>query len=176
MEAYRVEIFVTPFDCIFYISKHHHHHQRKIADTFIEKELEYILIDEKHLVGNLLCVYAKASLEPYIKGIRGAVTPVGVMGMMGNKGAVILRMTVHNTSLCFVCSHLSANRDNVVGRNNDFKNINDKTLLYPCLNLSKSTSIAGIYKYTYIYIRICIYIYVCIYVKNFIVSLFNKSH
>jgi hypothetical protein len=51
--------------------------QRKISETFVEKGLEYVLIDEKHLVGNLLCVYAKAALVPFIKGIRGAVTPVG---------------------------------------------------------------------------------------------------
>eukprot|EP00596_Hydrurales_sp_CCMP1899_P000717 CAMPEP_0119046722 /NCGR_PEP_ID=MMETSP1177-20130426/48508_1 /TAXON_ID=2985 /ORGANISM="Ochromonas sp, Strain CCMP1899" /LENGTH=540 /DNA_ID=CAMNT_0007020297 /DNA_START=42 /DNA_END=1665 /DNA_ORIENTATION=+ len=117
--------------------------QKKISETFIEKELEYVLIDEKHLVGNLLCVYVKAALAPFIKGVRGAVTPVGIMGVMGNKGAVVVRMTIHNTSICFVCSHLSANRDNIVGRNNDFKNINEKTLLYPSMaSLIKATSIA----------------------------------
>ena len=107
--------------------------QRKISETFTENKLRYVLIDERHLVGNLLCVYAKSDLVPFIRGVRGATTPIGIMGVMGNKGAVILRLRIHNTTICFVCSHLSANRENVTARNNDVRNINEKTSLYPSL-------------------------------------------
>jgi phosphatidylinositol-bisphosphatase len=42
---------------------------------------------------------------------------------MGNKGGVAIRLSLYDSSVCFVCSHLAAHRENVVGRNSDFKNI-----------------------------------------------------
>lgn len=44
----------------------------------------------------------------------------------GNKGAVAARMKIHDSTVCFVCSHLAAHRDNVAGRNSDFHNIVSK--------------------------------------------------
>ena len=108
--------------------------QCKIKETFLSRGLQYSLIEERHLVGNLICVFAKADLIPFIRGIRGATTPVGIMGVMGNKGAVVIRFRIYNTAVCLVCSHLSANRDNVLGRNNDVRSINEKTILYPSLS------------------------------------------
>ena len=112
--------------------------QRKICETFVQNDLKYVLVDEKHLVGNLLCVYAKAELIPFIRGVRGATTPIGIMGVMGNKGAVVVRFRIHNTTVCVVCSHLSANRENTLGRNADVRNINEKTALYPSVSTSSS--------------------------------------
>ena len=108
--------------------------QRRIADTFLLHGLDYVLIEERHLVGNLVFVYTKSDLIPFIRGIRGASTPIGIMGVMGNKGAVVIRFRILNTSVCIVCSHLSANRDNIIGRNNDVRAINEKTSLYPSLS------------------------------------------
>jgi inositol polyphosphate 5-phosphatase INPP5B/F len=115
--------------------------QRKITETFLSHKLRYVLIDERHLVGNLLCLYAKAELAPFIRGVRGATTPIGIMGVMGNKGAVVIRFRYHNTTVCLVCSHLSANRDNVLGRNADVRNINERTALYPNQNQNGSADL-----------------------------------
>jgi inositol polyphosphate 5-phosphatase INPP5B/F len=115
--------------------------QRKITETFLSHKLRYVLIDERHLVGNLLCLYAKAELAPFIRGVRGATTPIGIMGVMGNKGAVVIRFRYHNTTVCLVCSHLSANRDNVLGRNADVRNINERTALYPNQNQNSSADL-----------------------------------
>ncbi|CAM9462327.1 unnamed protein product [Phaeothamnion confervicola] len=45
------------------------------------------------------------------------------MGVLGNKGAVCVRLQFHLSTFCFVCSHLAASRNNVAGRNADFRNI-----------------------------------------------------
>ena len=49
------------------------------------------------------------------------------MGVMGNKGGVSIRLQFYDSTLCFVCTHLAAHRENVVGRNADFANVFNKT-------------------------------------------------
>ena len=83
------------------------------------------------MVGTLLLVFAKQDLVPFISDIRGTVTPIGVMGVMGNKGSATIRMRLHSTTLCFVCAHLRPSRTDVAGRNSDVQSIVEKTSLPP---------------------------------------------
>jgi phosphatidylinositol-bisphosphatase len=89
---------------------------------------QYTIIAEKHLVGLLLVVLVKSSLHQYVKDVRTASLGVGIMGMLGNKGGVSVRLCLYDTSICFVCAHLAAHRENVAGRNSDFKNIYERTI------------------------------------------------
>jgi phosphatidylinositol-bisphosphatase len=50
-----------------------------------------------------------------------------VGGFLGNKGGVSIRLQFYDSTMCFVCSHLAANRENVSGRNADFANVLQKT-------------------------------------------------
>ena len=47
----------------------------------------------------------------------------GIMGVMGNKGGISIRFNLYDSSLCFICSHFHASRDNIVLRNQDFHSI-----------------------------------------------------
>lgn len=52
--------------------------------------------------------------------------------LQGNKGGVCLRLTIFNTSLCFVNCHLAAGKEKIDRRNQDFKEIVRKmSLLFP---------------------------------------------
>jgi inositol polyphosphate 5-phosphatase INPP5B/F len=75
----------------------------------------------------MLCIFAEEKHVPHIKRVAGSTAGVGVMGMMGNKGGAVIRLQLHDTTLCFVAAHLAAHRDNVAGRNADFANIIQKT-------------------------------------------------
>lgn len=88
----------------------------------------YTLLMEKHLVGLLLCIYVKSHLLQVIKDVRGASTGVGIMGMLGNKGGVAIRFSLYDSPICFVCAHLAAHRENIAGRNSDYKNIIERTV------------------------------------------------
>jgi inositol polyphosphate 5-phosphatase INPP5B/F len=91
----------------------------------------YRLVGAKNLVGILLCVFVDESLYGEITDVRWTTTAVGVMGVMGNKGAVIVRFNLHGTSLCFVCAHLAAARENVQARNTNYRNIMERSSLLP---------------------------------------------
>lgn len=87
----------------------------------------YVMIAQKSMVGLLVVVFCKAVHTPRIKFVNTAQVGVGVMGMMGNKGGVSVRLQFYDSSLAFVCSHLAAHRENVAGRNNDFAAVYNKT-------------------------------------------------
>ncbi len=90
---------------------------------------KYTLVAHRHLVGVLLCVYVKDSLvnAGEVRDVRTASTSVGVLGM-GNKGGVSVRLHIYDTSMCFVCSHLAAHRENIEGRNADYRSIVEQSI------------------------------------------------
>lgn len=49
-----------------------------------------------------------------------ASVATGLLGMMGNKGGVGIRMEINNSPVVFVCSHLAAHREKVAERNADY--------------------------------------------------------
>jgi len=87
----------------------------------------YTLIMQRSMVGLLVSVFVKNVHRPRTKYVSSASVGVGVMGIGGNKGGVSVRMQFYDSTLCFVCTHLAAHRENVTGRNADFANVYAKT-------------------------------------------------
>ncbi|XP_021630201.1 type I inositol polyphosphate 5-phosphatase 5 [Manihot esculenta] len=68
----------------------------------------YSLIASKQMVGIFLSVWAKKELVPHIGHLRVSSVGRGIMGRLGNKGCISVSMSLHRTSLCFVCCHLAS--------------------------------------------------------------------
>ncbi|VEU36733.1 unnamed protein product [Pseudo-nitzschia multistriata] len=88
---------------------------------------QYSLVMQRSLVGLLICLFVKVQHRPRCKAVASDSVGVGVMGMMGNKGGVSVRLQFYDSNICFICSHLAAHRENVAGRNADFLNVLQKT-------------------------------------------------
>ncbi|CAK9320605.1 unnamed protein product [Citrullus colocynthis] len=70
--------------------------------------MKYKLISSKQMVGLFLSVWARQELVPHIGHLRVSTVGRGIMGRLGNKGCISISMSVHETSFCFVCSHLAS--------------------------------------------------------------------
>lgn len=98
----------------------------KIAEQGLHPKAQYTKVKTIRLVGILLMVFVKSQYLPYVTEVDAETVATGIMGLMGNKGGVAIRMQIHNSSICFVNSHLAAHTEEFERRNQDYRDIQSK--------------------------------------------------
>uniref|UniRef100_A0A0A9XCU3 phosphoinositide 5-phosphatase n=3 Tax=Lygus hesperus TaxID=30085 RepID=A0A0A9XCU3_LYGHE len=88
---------------------------------------EYQRVALIRLIGMLLLVYVQTKHINHVKKVYVDSVGTGILSKMGNKGGVSVRMEIHNTSICFVNSHLAAHVVECERRNQDYKDICRRT-------------------------------------------------
>ncbi|XP_009781982.1 type I inositol polyphosphate 5-phosphatase 2-like [Nicotiana sylvestris] len=68
----------------------------------------YVRIVSKQMVGIYVSVWVRRRLRRHINNLQVSSVGIGLMGYMGNKGSVSVSMSLFQSWLCFVCSHLSS--------------------------------------------------------------------
>ncbi|KAF7038296.1 hypothetical protein CFC21_048496 [Triticum aestivum] len=93
-------------------------------------QLKYNLIVCKQMVGIFVTVWVKKELVQHIGHLRTSCIGRGILGCLGNKGCISVSMTVHQTSFCFICSHLASGQKegDEFRRNSDVLEIQRLTL------------------------------------------------
>ncbi|KAI3447660.1 hypothetical protein Pfo_004325 [Paulownia fortunei] len=69
---------------------------------------KYCLAASKQMVGIFLCVWVREDLNQHISSLKVSCVGRGIMGYLGNKGSISISMTLHQTTFCFVCTHLAS--------------------------------------------------------------------
>ncbi|MCJ1332445.1 hypothetical protein MMC10_009138 [Thelotrema lepadinum] len=95
---------------------------------------DYVLIAEQQLMGLLLLVYTSQEIAATVSSVSATHVGTGLMGYMGNKGAVAVRIVLgERTKVVFVNAHLAAGNDkgSLERRNWDFKSIMQRTRFDP---------------------------------------------
>ena len=94
----------------------------------------YVLVAEQQLLGLLLLIYAAPSVAPSIASVSTTSVGTGLLGYMGNKGAVTARIILGETTrLVFVNSHLAAGveKGSMDRRNWDASEVTKRTRFEP---------------------------------------------
>lgn len=92
---------------------------------------DYQVLVCENLVGLFSCVFVKNKLQSKIRMLQSTTVKTGLGGLHGNKGAIVVRFLVDDTSYCIVNCHLAAGQSNKAARNNDLATILDNASLFP---------------------------------------------
>jgi len=105
----------------------------------------YRLIADQQLIGMMLLIYAASDVADEVKSVSTTSVGTGLMGYMGNKGAVTARIVLGETTrLVFINSHMAAGSDKgaLERRNWDSQQIVSRTRFEPIqdsMDLAQST-------------------------------------
>jgi hypothetical protein len=93
-------------------------HLIRVLDEYCPRQ-NYVLLHTANLVGLFTCIFIKASERSKVRDVCAAEIKLGFSGRMGNKGALVVRFFVDDSSLCFINCHLAAGQTQTMHRNND---------------------------------------------------------
>ncbi|KAG0082917.1 hypothetical protein BGZ92_011245, partial [Podila epicladia] len=88
----------------------------------------YQKVVSKQLIGLLIVMFASTEHAQYVKEISTQSAGCGLMGVLGNKGGVSIRIKYKDSYVSFVGSHLAADGSQVERRNQDYHEICRRTL------------------------------------------------
>lgn len=94
-------------------------HLVQCVDSHLPSKDPYTLLHTADLVGLFSCVFVKTSLRSNVTDVDATEVKLGMKGRYGNKGALVVRFLVDDSSVCLVNCHLAAGQRQTAHRNND---------------------------------------------------------
>lgn len=99
----------------------------------------YRLVHSNNMVGLFTCVFIRDAIMSRVHSVKSSVVKTGLGGLHGNKGGLVVRVLIDDSSLCFVNCHLAAGQSNILQRNADIETILQSQFLDP----SENTNLTG---------------------------------
>lgn len=108
-------------------------HLTKCIDEYMPTNQSYVPLHTASMVGLFTCIFVKSTERARIRHVHASEIKRGMGGLHGNKGAIIVRLVLDDSSLCFVNCHLAAGQTQTLHRNNDIAAILEANALpqYP---------------------------------------------
>jgi hypothetical protein len=93
-------------------------HLIRVLDKYCPRQ-NYTLLHTANLVGLFTCIFIKTNERNRVRDVAAAEIKLGFSGRVGNKGALVVRFFIDDSSLCFINCHLAAGQTQTMHRNND---------------------------------------------------------
>ncbi|EGO01411.1 hypothetical protein SERLA73DRAFT_103188 [Serpula lacrymans var. lacrymans S7.3] len=91
----------------------------------------YTVIHTESLVGLFTCMFAKNTERISLKDVAIASIKRGMGGRYGNKGGIVARFVIDDSSLCLINCHLAAGQHHVRQRNADVAAMLEEKSVFP---------------------------------------------
>lgn len=113
----------------------------KSIETYMPRDQPYVLLHAANLVGLFTAIFVRSSERGKIQNLSASTVKRGLGGLHGNKGALIIRFLLDDSSLCFINCHLAAGQSHTTSRNNDIAAILESSSLPAEPNAGKRSDI-----------------------------------
>ena len=98
----------------------------KIFLENLKKLNDYVFVEKKEMVGLLILIFSLKNFEKNITNIETCSVKCGINPLkLGNKGAVIIKMEIKNSSVCFINCHLNSGNKSTKERISNINNIHE---------------------------------------------------
>ncbi|KAG8855867.1 hypothetical protein FRB96_006689 [Tulasnella sp. 330] len=91
----------------------------------------YSVIHTENLVGLFTCIFIRNSEKDKLKDIAITTVKRGMGGHYGNKGAIVSRLVIDDSSICFINCHLAAGQSQKMSRNQDIAAVLEEKAAFP---------------------------------------------
>jgi endonuclease/exonuclease/phosphatase family metal-dependent hydrolase len=91
----------------------------------------YTVIHTESLVGLFTCMFVKNSEKAALKNVAITTIKRGMGGRYGNKGGIVARFVIGDSSICFINCHLAAGQHHVRQRNADVTAMLEEKSVFP---------------------------------------------
>ncbi|THG97556.1 hypothetical protein EW026_g4466 [Hermanssonia centrifuga] len=91
----------------------------------------YTVISTESLVGLFSCIFVKDTQRISLKQVAITTIKRGMGGRYGNKGGIVARFVIDDSSICFINCHLAAGQSHVRQRNADVAAMLEDKELFP---------------------------------------------
>ena len=101
--------------------------QKLILQTLNARQrARYAPIQSQDMVGCCLCVFVQEHMLPHLKGVCRDMVKVGFGNMAGNKGSVLVRLEIEDTSMVFWNCHLESGMEQTEARFRQLEDISER--------------------------------------------------
>ncbi|PPQ80755.1 hypothetical protein CVT26_006966, partial [Gymnopilus dilepis] len=91
----------------------------------------YSVVHTENLVGLFTCVFVKSEERARFDDVAVTTIKRGMGGRYGNKGGIVARFVIGDSSICFINAHLAAGQNAVRRRNADIAAILEDKSVFP---------------------------------------------
>ncbi|KIV86052.1 hypothetical protein PV11_01691 [Exophiala sideris] len=98
-------------------------HLSSVINRNTSAHYSYSELQTSSLIGLFQCVFIRQEERQNVRNLQAASVKLGLKGHYGNKGALVTRFILDDSSVCFVNCHLAAGQTHTSHRNNDVASI-----------------------------------------------------